>query len=105
MEIRDIIFSIAMVLSAFTLTYRWLGQYGLGDAVVILSAMFLVGMLASLILSMDTRLRRIESKLDTKERALRVNIKSVKDEIEEGFSSLSRKMNEGLEDISKRMYR
>ena len=39
MESRDLIFSIVMVVSAFVLTFRWIDQYGMGDAVVILSAM------------------------------------------------------------------
>lgn len=91
MESRDIIFSVVMVVSAFVLTYEWLGRftYSPANALIVLSAMVMVGSLAAMILSVDMRLRKIDSMLEAKERSLRINVQSVE-------SNLDKKMNEVL---------
>lgn len=105
MEARDIIFSIVMVVSSFVLTFRWIGQYGMGDAVVVLSAMVLVGALAAMILSVNVRLRAIDDKIDSKERSLRVNIQSVEDGVEHRLNAAVNRVNEAMEELSRRAYR
>ncbi|MBU2617880.1 MAG: hypothetical protein KKI07_04305 [Euryarchaeota archaeon] len=105
MEARDLIFSIVMVVSAFVLTFRWIGQYGMGDAVVVLSAMVLVGALAAMILCVNVRLRAIDDKIDSKERSLRVNIQSVEDGVERRLNMMVNRVNEAMEELSRRAYR
>ncbi|MDI6858946.1 MAG: hypothetical protein QMC85_00465 [Methanocellales archaeon] len=105
MEAKDLIFSIVMVVSAFVLTFRWIGQYGMGDAVVVLSAMVLVGALAAMILCVNVRLRAIDDKIDAKERSLRVNIQSVEDDVERRLNMMVNRVNEAMEEFSRRAYR
>ncbi|MDW7731073.1 MAG: hypothetical protein SCH66_01435 [Methanolobus sp.] len=91
MESRDIVFSVVMVVSAFVLTYEWLGRfkYSPANALIVLSAIVMVGSLAAMILSVDMRLRKIDSMLEAKERSLRINVQSVE-------TNLDKKMNEVL---------
>jgi len=105
MEARDILLSAVMVISAFVLTYRWLGQYGLGDSVVVLAAMVLVGALAALLLSIDIRLGEVENKIDAKERSLRVNIQGVEDNVDRKLNMMLNRVNEALESLTRRQYR
>ncbi|MCK4929129.1 MAG: hypothetical protein KAR76_05280 [Methanosarcinales archaeon] len=109
MEARDIIFSIVMIVSSFVLTYKWMSRFSssnyAADAVVVLSAMVLIGSLAAMILSVDMRMRRIESMLEAKERALRINILSVEENLDRKLNVVLNKTNNTAEEMSRRMYR
>jgi len=109
MEARDIIFSIVMIISSFVLTYKWMTRFAstnyTADAVIVLSAMVLMGALAAMILSVDIRLRRIESIMESNERALRINIQSVEENLDRKLNVVLNKTNNTVEEMSKRMYR
>ncbi len=105
METRDIVFSLVMVISAFALTYRWLNRWDVGDPVIVLSAMVLMGALASLLLSIESRLRRIEAKIDAKERSLRVSIQSMEENVDRRLQGVIARMYEVLEQLGRRVYR
>ncbi|MCL7413518.1 MAG: hypothetical protein M8353_07890 [ANME-2 cluster archaeon] len=109
MEARDIIFSVVMIVSSFVLTYKWMSRFSssnyAADAIVVLAAMVLIGSLAAMILSVDMRMRRIESMLDAKERSLRINIQSVEENLDKKLNSVLNKTNSSMEEMSRRMYR
>lgn len=109
MESRDIIFSIVMIVSSFVLTTKWMSRFSssnyAGDAIVVLAAMVLIGSLAAMILSVDIRMRRIESMLEAKERSLRINIQSVEENLDRKMNSVLNKTNNSMEEMSRRMYR
>ncbi|MEZ5335766.1 MAG: hypothetical protein R2741_11285 [Methanolobus sp.] len=107
METRDIIFSVVMVVSSFVLTYEWLGRfkYSPANALIILSAMVMVGALAAMILSVDMRLRRIDNILEAKERSLRINVQSVEDNVENRMHEVLLKMDEMMDTMDRRRYR
>jgi hypothetical protein len=109
MEARDIIFSIVMIVSSFVLTYKWMTRFAstnyTADAVIVLSAMVLIGALAAMILSADIRLRRIESMIEAKERSLRVNIQSVEENVDRKLNAVLNKTNSTVEEMSRRMYK
>jgi hypothetical protein len=109
METRDIIYSIVMIISSFVLTYKWMTRFAstdhTADAVVVLAAMVLISSLALMILSIDTRLRRMEATLEAKERALRINIQSVEENLDRKLNSVLNKTNSNMDEMSKRMYR
>ena len=94
-----------MVISAFALTYRWLNRWEVGDPVIVLSAMVLVGALASLLLSIETRLKRIEAKIDAKERSVRVSIQSMEENVDRQLQGVITRMYDVLEQLGKRVYR
>jgi cell division protein FtsL len=77
-----------MVVSAFVLTFQWLEktQYARGDAIIVLSAMVLIAALASLMLSVEQRLRKIEERIESTERGLRINIQSVEENMDRKLS-------------------
>ena len=105
METRDIVFSVVMVISAFALTYRWLNRWEVGDPVIVLSAMVLIGSLASLLLSIDARIRRIEERIDAKERSLRVSIQSVEECLDKRLQAVISRMYDVMEQLGRRVYR
>ena len=107
MESRDIIFSIVMVVSAFVLTYEWLGrfQYSPANALIVLSAMVMVGALAAMILSVDIRLRKIDTMMESKERSLRINIQSVEGNIDKKMDEVLVRMDEVANSLDRTRYR
>jgi len=109
MEARDIIFSIVMIVSSFVLTYKWMTRFAstnyTADAVIVLSAMVLIGALAAMILSIDIRLRKIETLIEAKERSLRVNIQSVEENVDRKLNVVLNKTNSTVEEMSRKMYK
>ncbi len=107
METRDIIFSIVMVLSSFVLTYEWLGRfkYSPANALIILSAMVMVGALAAMILSVDTRLRKIDNMLDAKERSLRISVQSVESNLDGRINEVLGSIDDVASSIDRTRYR
>ncbi|AFV23772.1 hypothetical protein Mpsy_1565 [Methanolobus psychrophilus R15] len=107
MESRDIIFSIVMVVSAFVLTYEWLGrfQYSPANALIVLSAMVMVGALAAMILSVDMRLRKIDNMLEAKERSLRINIQSVEGNLDKRVGEVLVRIDEVATSMDRTRYR
>ncbi|MCD4703873.1 MAG: hypothetical protein K8R64_06225 [Methanosarcinaceae archaeon] len=107
MDTRDIVFSVVMVVSSFVLTFEWLGRfkYSPANSLIILSAMVMVGALAAMILSLDTRLRRIEDTLETKERSLRINIQSVEHNMDRRMDEVINIVDGAVEEFNRRKYR
>lgn len=107
METRDIIFSVVMVVSSFVLTYEWLGRfkYSPANSLIILSAMVMIGALASMILSVDMRLRKIDKMIDIKERSLRINVQSVEDNTAKRMSMLVNRIDDAIEQFNRKQYR
>lgn len=107
METRDVIFSIVMVVSSFVLTYEWLGRfkYSPANALIILSAMVMVGALAAMILSVDSRLRKIDNMLDAKERSLRISVQSVEANLDGRVNEVLESIDEVASNIDRTRYR
>lgn len=107
METRDIIFSVVMIVSSFVLTYEWLGRFksSPANALIILSAVVMVGALAAMILSVDIRLRKIDNMLEAKERSLRINVQSVENNVDARMHEVLLKMDDMADAMDKRRYR
>ncbi len=107
MEIRDIVFSIVMVVSSFVLTYEWLGRfsYDPANALIILAAIVMVGALAAMILSVDIRLRKLETMIDLKERSLKTNVQSIESNMDRKMDEVISRVDETLESLNSRRYR
>ncbi|WP_319506364.1 hypothetical protein [uncultured Methanolobus sp.] len=107
MEIREIIFSVVMVVSSFVLTYEWLGRfkYSPANALIILSAMVMVGALAGMILLVDMRLRKIDHMLEAKERSLRINIQSVENNLDSRVNEVLIRMDDIIASMDRTRYR
>ncbi|MCD5409714.1 MAG: hypothetical protein LRZ87_02985 [Methanocellales archaeon] len=103
METRNILFSAIMIASAFILTTFW--PVVRGDPVIVIAAMIFAGALAAMFLSIDTRLRAMENKIDAKERSLRVNIQGVEESVERKLSATVKRIREAVEALTKREYR
>jgi hypothetical protein len=107
MEMRDIIFSLVMVLSSFVLTYEWLGRFkdSSANSLIILSAVVMVGALAAMILSVDIRLRKIDAELEARERSLRINIQSVETNVDRKMNQVESRVDAAMEAFNRRQYR
>lgn len=105
MEQKDVGLAVVMIMSSLVLTYRWLERLGGSDIIIVISAMVLIGSLAAMILSLDMRIRGLESILDSKERSLRINIQGVEESLEKKMDHFADTTNEKLGDFSKKFYR
>jgi hypothetical protein len=107
METRDIVFSIVMVVSAFVLTYVWLGRfkYSPANSLIVIAAIVMVGALAAMLLSLDMRMRKIEEQLDLRERSLRINIQSVEDNMGKKIDTVTNVVDDAMETFNRRNYR
>ncbi|MBE0522078.1 MAG: hypothetical protein IBX39_07415 [Candidatus Methanoperedenaceae archaeon] len=105
MEQKDIGLAIVMIMSSLVLTYRWLERLGGSDIIIVISAMILIGSLATMILFVDMRIRELETVIESKERSLRINILGVEENLEKRIDNFTQKTNEKLGDFSKKFYR
>jgi hypothetical protein len=72
---------------------------------MILSAIILIGALASLLISIELRLKRIETIMEEQARSFRFNIRGIEEGIERKLESYTRMLNETVNELSRRMYR
>jgi hypothetical protein len=105
MDTKDTIYAALMVVSAFVLTFRWLNYLENQDPVIYVSAMILVAALAAMILSMDARLRRIESEIEAKERSLRINIQGMEESVDRKLDAMTNETRASIKEITGRLYR
>ncbi len=105
MDTRDIVFSLIMVFSGFVLAYKLVYEYSPRDFVIVTSAVFLVGMVAALLLSINARLKSLEEELKEHERSLRVSMRSVEDEVQDKLGSAAKKLDEIKDELFRRGYR
>lgn len=107
METRDIVFSVVMVVSAFVLTYEWLGRfkYSPANSLIVFSAIVMVGALAAMILSVDMRLRRLEETIDSRDRSMRISLQSVEENIDHKMNEVTGVVEDALEAFNRRNYR
>lgn len=107
MEIRDIVFSIVMVVSSFVLTYQWLGrfQYDPANSLIILAAIVMVGALAAMLLSIDIRMRKLEQMIDVKDRSLRISVQSLESNMDRKMNVLTSNVDQYLDTLDAKRYR
>lgn len=105
MELKDTTLAVVMTLSSVVLTYKWLTRLGESDPVIIISAMLLVGSLATMILLSNSKIRQLETTLDAKERSIRINIKGVEEHLEKKIDSHIMSTANTIGEFSKRIYR
>ncbi len=105
MEVKDVGLAAIMIVSSIILTDRWLNRFGDSDPVIIISAMFLAGSLAAMIILLDMRLRKIEESIDAKERSLRINIKGVEENLDKKMEAIAQSTSHSIGEFSKRIYR
>lgn len=105
MEQKDIGLAIVMIMSSLVLTYRWLERLGGSDVIIVISAMVLIGSLATMILFVDMRIRELETVIESKERSLRINILGVEENLEKKMDNFTYTTNEKLGEFSKKFYR
>jgi len=107
MEMRDVVFSLVMVLSSFVLTYEWVGRFtdSQADSLIVLSAVVMVGALAAMILSIDMRLRKMNDEINAKERSLRINIQSIEGSVDRKMNEVAAKVDGAMDTFTRRMYR
>ncbi len=103
--IKDIIFSVIMVLAVIVLTDRWLSRFGESDPTIVVASAVLVGALGAMILSVDLRLRRIERLVESGDRSLRSSIQDVEDTMDQKLNAAIQNISNRIAEISKRIYR
>lgn len=102
---RNLAISVVMIISAFVLTARWLQKAGYSeDAILIISAMVLIGCLAWLVLSTELRVRRIEEKLEATRRSIRFDIQSVGENVDRKLT-IAKKVAESIDDLRRAAHR
>ena len=105
MDVKEYIFSIVMVLSAFVLTHTWITRFGPSNALVVASAMVMMGALAAMLISIDMRLKRMEEKLKEEETSLKFMMNAVESSLSAQLASVVKTVDEALDEFTKRIYR
>ncbi|CAD6494387.1 MAG: hypothetical protein LAKADJCE_00740 [Candidatus Argoarchaeum ethanivorans] len=103
--IKDIVFSIIMILSVVVITNRWLSRFGESDPVIVAASIILVGALAALILSIEFHLRRIVKLVESGDHTLASSIQDVEDSMDKKLNSTMQNTNNKITELSKRLYR
>jgi len=98
-----------MVMATLVLTFRWLTRIQNPDIIIIISAMVLVGSLATMILLLYDRLQEIENnlnnKIDANERSIMIGINGIEDNLEKKMNSFMEKTNNAVDKLSKKIFR
>ncbi len=103
--VKDIIFSMIMILSVVVITNRWLSRFGESDSVIIAASIVLVGALAASILSIEHYLRRIEKLIESGDHSLASSIQDVEDSMDKKLNAAVQNTNSKIAELSKRLYR
>jgi len=88
MNMKEMIPSLVMIISAFVLVERHLALYQRSDYWMMISAMVLVASLAVIRTIIGLRLRRMEQQIEASERILRVNMEEIEEMIEKILHSV-----------------
>ncbi|MHC1625429.1 MAG: hypothetical protein ACXQS2_05455 [Methermicoccaceae archaeon] len=105
MDLKEYVFSVVMVLSAFVLTQTWITRFGPSNAVVVVSAMLMVGALAAMLLSMDIRMKRMEREIKDREKNINFLMNSVENSLSVQLSKVVKSVEEAMNEFSKRIYK
>ena len=106
MDIREIVLSVLMIISAVMLTYRWLSLvHNNVDFVVVFFAFLLTFSLGALLLSMMLRMRKTVEELESTKRMIAANADDLERRFEEKLFVYIRELEERLDEIQRRMYR
>jgi hypothetical protein len=81
MNMKEMIPSLVMIVSAFVLVERHLALYQRSDYWMMISAMVLVASLTVIMTIIGLRLRRMEQQIEASERILRINIEEMIEKI------------------------
>ncbi len=106
MEVREILLSIIMALSAVMLTYRWIMIVHKNvDFFVVFFAFMLTASLASLLLSMMYRMSKTVEELESTKRMIAANADELERRFEEKMYLYVKELEERLDEIQKRLYK
>ncbi len=106
MDVREIVLSVLMIISAVMLTYRWLSLvHNNVDFAVVFFAFLLTFSLGALLLSMMLRMRRTVEELESTKRMIAANADDLERRFEEKLFVYIRELEERLDEIQRRMYR
>ena len=105
MNVKEMVPSLVMIVSAFVLVERHLALYQRSDYWMLISAIVLVASLAVITTSIGLRLRRMEQQIEASERILRVNMEEIEEMIEKRMDTVESRQGIAREEISKRVYR
>ncbi len=105
MNVKEMIPSLVMIISAFVLVERHLALYQRSDYWMMISAMVLVASLAVTMTSIGLRLERMEQQIEASERILRVNMEEIEEMIEKRMDTVESRQGVAREEIPKKGYR
>ncbi len=88
MNMKEMIPSLVMIVSAFVLVERHLALYQRSDYWMMISAMVLVASLTVIMTIIGLRLRRMEQQIEASERILRINMEEIEEMIEKILPSV-----------------
>ena len=105
MELRDWVLAVLMVLSAVTLTYKWLSLYDNVDFIVVFSSFLLTLSLGGLLISMELRMQKIMEELNSTKRTITLNSYSLEERIESKIASYTEYLDERMNKIERKIYK
>ncbi len=106
MDVREVVLSVLMIVSAVMLTYRWLSLVHKDvDFAVVFFAFLLTFSLGALLLSMMLRMKGTVEELESTKRMIAANADDLERRFEEKLFAYIKELEERLDEIQRRMYR
>jgi predicted nucleotide-binding protein (sugar kinase/HSP70/actin superfamily) len=106
MDVREIVLSALMVISAVLFTYRWLSLiYNNADPYIVFFAFLLTLSLGALLVDVIFKIRRTVEELESTKRLIAANTDDLEKRLEDKLAVYMRDIEERLDEIQKRMFK
>ncbi|MCL2141666.1 MAG: hypothetical protein FWH46_02135 [Methanimicrococcus sp.] len=106
MEIKDMLAFILIEIATFVLAFAWFQRFVPNpyNIVIIFCLLVIVGIAILAVLSINTRLRELEKKMESRDKAIRISIMTVEADIESQLTLLNDNVEKAVSEINKKKF-
>jgi uncharacterized membrane protein YqgA involved in biofilm formation len=106
MEIKDILAFILIEVATLVMAFAWFERfvYNPYNNVIIFCLLVIVGIAVLTVLSINTRLKELEKKMESRDKAIRISIMTVEADIENQLSRLNNNVEKAVSEINKKRF-
>jgi predicted PurR-regulated permease PerM len=106
MEIKNILAFIIIEVTTLVMAFAWFQRFVPNpyNIVIIFCLLVIVGIAILAVLSINTRLREMEKKMESRDKAIRISIMTVEADIEGQLSRLNDNVEKAVSEINKKRF-
>ncbi|WNY27589.1 hypothetical protein [Methanolapillus ohkumae] len=106
METKDIIAFILIEVATLVMAYAWFQRfvYNPFNWVIILCLLIVIGILSLMILSINTRFKELEGRMEARDKSIRVSIMTVEADLENNIARLNENVERAVAEINKKRF-